>query len=152
MGKVPALVDGDAVVAESGAICAYVADRCPEAGLAPPIGDPARGAYLRWLFFSPGCFEPAVMQKMMGWEVDGVAAAWGNLGRVLSVLDQALAPGGWLLGDRFSAADVLVGTDLHYCVTVMRALPPNPVFDAYVARCLDRPAFQRALEIDAAGV
>ncbi|MCG8399801.1 glutathione S-transferase family protein, partial [Bacillus atrophaeus] len=66
MGKVPALVDGDACVAESGAICAYVAERVPEAGLAPAIGDPARGRYLQWLFFAPGCIEPAYTQKVVG--------------------------------------------------------------------------------------
>ena len=76
MMKVPALTDGAAMVAESAAICAFVAERCPEAGLAPPIGDPARGRYLHWLFFASGCIEPAYTQKFMQFTLNPVAAGW----------------------------------------------------------------------------
>lgn len=155
MAKVPALVDGDAVVAESAAICAYVADLFPEAGLAPPVGDPARGRYLQWLFFSAGCVDPAFSERMNGWTTDSAATGWGSFDRVFAVLEEALdgvkARGGWILGERFSAADVLLGIDLHYGKDIIGLVPRRPAFEDYVARCLDRPAFQRALAIDAAG-
>lgn len=149
--KVPALSDGDAVMAESGAICAYVADRCPEAGLAPPIGDPLRGRYLHWMFFAAGCIEPAFLQKSLGWQIDPSMAGWGDFDRVMGALDEALSPGGWILGERFSAADVMLGTDLRYGMEVFGVVPRRPSFEAYLARCAARPALQRAIVIDAAG-
>ena len=103
MGKVPALQDGDATLAESAAICAYVAERYPDAKLAPPVGDPARAKYLYWLFFSPGCVEPAMMQLATKVEMNPVAAGWGDAQRVIDVLDTALQKGPWLLGDNLSA-------------------------------------------------
>src|SRR5262249_62357546 len=110
MGKVPALADGEAKVAESAAICAYVAERYPEAGLAPPPGDPARGRYLHWLFFSAGCVEPAYAQKFTNFKLPEGQAGWGSFDRVMDVLERALQPGPWLLGGRFSAADIMIGT------------------------------------------
>jgi glutathione S-transferase len=151
MMKVPALSDGEAVVAESAAICAYVAERRPEAGLAPPLGDPLRGRYLHWLFFAAGCTEPAFLQKHMGWAVDGSMAGWGDFDRVMAALEQALSPGGWILGERFSAADVMIGADLHFGTEILKIVPPRPAFAAYLARCAERPALQRAMAIDAAG-
>ena len=152
MGKVPALKDGAAMVAESAAICAYVADRIPDAVLAPAIGDPARGRYLHWLFFSAGCIEPAYMQKAMNWTTDPKMAGWGDFDRVIGVLDEAVAKGPWVLGDRFSAADVILGSDLWYGTKVFSLVPSRPSFEAYVARCMARPAFERARAIDEAGV
>lgn len=151
MMKVPALTDGAVAVAESAAICAYVADRVPEAGLAPPIGDPLRGRYLTWLFFASGCIEAAFTQKLTGFALSPHTAGWGDLDRVLGVLRDALAPGPWILGPRFSAADVMIGCDLFYGSRLLKVVPPDPVLDAYVARCLARPAFQRAQAIDAQG-
>jgi len=152
MGKVPALVDGEATVAESGAICAYIADRFPEAGLAPTIGDPARGRYLQWLFFSAGCTEPAYAEKMNGWTSNSSVTGWANFDRVMTVQEEALSSGPWILGERFSAADVLLGFDLHYGMNIVKIVPQKPVLQAYVARCLGRPALQRAIAIDTAGV
>ncbi len=149
MGKVPALVDGDAVVAESGAIAAYLADRFPEAGLAPPIGDPARGAYLKWLFFSGNCVEGAFIEKFGKLQLPSSSAGWGSFARVVDVLEEAVRPGPWLLGDRFSAADVMIGADLHFGIEAFKLIEPRPAFDAYLARCTARPAFRRAQEIDA---
>src|SRR3954447_14847213 len=88
MGKVPALQDGDATLAEAAAICAYVAERFPEAGLAPALGDPARAKYLYWLFFAPSCIEPAMMQVATRVEMPSVAAGWGDAARVFDVLDK----------------------------------------------------------------
>ncbi len=90
MGKVPALGDGDATLAEAAAICAYVAERYPEAKLAPPLGDPMRAKYLYWLFFSPGCIEPAIVQLATRIEMNPVAAGWGEAQRVFDVLDKAV--------------------------------------------------------------
>ena len=105
MAKVPALTDGPVAVAESGAICAYVAEVAPQAGLAPPLGDPARGRYLQWLFFSPGCIESAFLTKSANIPVRPEMASFGDFDRVFDVLEAAVTKGPWLLGERFSAAD-----------------------------------------------
>jgi glutathione S-transferase len=147
MGKVPALVDGAVVVAEQGAICAWLADRFPEVGLAPTVADPLRGLYLRWLFFAGNCIEPAYMQKLMGWTTTKSQAGWGNYELVVEVLDRALARGPWILGERFSAADVMIGSGVHFGLAY-ELLERRPAFGAYDARCTARPAFARASAID----
>jgi glutathione S-transferase len=149
MGKVPALKDGDATLAEAAAICAYVAERYPEAKLAPPLGDPRRAKYLQWLFFSPGCIEPALIQIFTKLEVPASTAAWGSATQVFDVLDAALASGPWMLGDTFSAADIVIGSGLNFAVRQFKMVPSRPTFDAYIARCVARPAFQRAEKIAA---
>jgi glutathione S-transferase len=149
MGKVPALQDGEATMAESAAICAYVAERYPEAKLAPPLGDPRRAKYLYWLFFTPGCIEPAMVQIATKLEMNSVAAGWGDSQRVLDVLDSALEKGPWLLGDTFSAADIAVGSGLNFAVRLFKMVPSRPSFDHYLDNCTARPAFQRATKIAA---
>ena len=149
MGKVPALQDGDAAMAEAAAICAYVADRFPEAKLAPAIGDPKRAKYLYWLFFSPGCVEPAMVQLSTKIEMNSVAAGWGDAKRVFDVLDAALEKGPWLLGDTFSAADIMIGSGLNFAIKLFKMVPTRPSFDRYIERCSARPAFQRAAAIAA---
>src|SRR6266581_2948687 len=151
MGKVPALKDGDATLAESAAICAYVAERYPEAKLAPPLGDPLRAKYLYWLFFMPGCIEPAIVQISTKIEMNSVAAGWGDAGRVFDVLDTALAKRPWILGEDFSAADIAIGAGLNFAVRLFKMVPSRPSFDAYVARCVARPAFQRAEKLASGG-
>jgi glutathione S-transferase len=89
---------------------------------------------------------------MNGWTTDSSTAAWGNFDRVIAVQEEALSVGPWLLGERFSAADVILGIDLHYCMNIMKIIPEKPILQAYVARCLERPALQRAIAIDMAGV
>jgi glutathione S-transferase len=149
MGKVPALKDGDATLAESAAICAYVAERYPQAKLAPPVGDPLRAKFLYWLFFMPGCIEPAMVQISTKIEINPFAAGWGDATRVFDVLDNALAKGPWILGEHFSAADVAIGSALNFSVRLFKMVPSRPSFDAYIARCTARPAFQRAEKIAA---
>ena len=144
MAKVPALKDGDATMAEAAAICAYVAERFPEAKLAPPLGHPSRAKYLYWLFFAPGCVEPAMVQVATKVEINPVAAGWGEAQRVFDVLDTALAKGPWLLGETFSAADIVIGSGLNFAVRMFKMVPARPSFDAYIDRCAARPAFQRA--------
>ena len=149
MGKVPALKDGDATLAESAAICAYVAERYPQAKLAPPLGDPLRAKYLYWLFFAPGCIEPAMVQIATKLEMNSFAAGWGDATRVFDVLDNALAKGPWILGENFSAADIAIGAALNFSVRLFKMVPSRPSFDAYIAHCMARPAFQRAEKIAA---
>ena len=146
MGKVPALADGEATLAEAAAICAYVAERYPQAKLAPPLGDPARAKYLYWLFFVPSCVEPAMVQLATKIEMNPVAAGWGDATRVFDVLDAALgkSKGQWVLGENFSAADVMVGSILNFVVRLFKMTPTRPSFDRYLDACAARPAFQRA--------
>ena len=154
MGKVPALADGEAKLAESAALCAYVAERVPEAGLAPPVGDPKRARYLHWLFFAAGCIAPAYTQKMTDLKIPGgkSTAGWGSFDLVIDVLEQVVQPGPWVLGERFSAADVMIGADLHFGLSLMKIVPPRPAILAYVARCAERPAWKRATAIEEAAV
>lgn len=151
MEKVPALTDGEAAVAESAAICAYVAERYPEAGLAPPVGDPLRGRYLQWLAFAAGCIEAAFTQKFAKLEIPSVQAGWGDFDRVFNVIDEAVTPGPWILGERFSAADVMIGGDLFFGSTLLKILQPKPASAAYISRCTQRPAFKRAQVLNEAG-
>jgi glutathione S-transferase len=149
MAKVPALKDAEATLAEAAAICAYVAERYPGANLAPKLGDPLRARFLYWLFFSPGCIEPAMVQVATKIEMNSVAAGWGDAQRVFDVLDQELEKGPWILGDNFSAADIIIGSNLNFAVRLFKMVPPRPSFDRYIDRCAARPAFQRASVIAA---
>ena len=152
MGKVPALRDGDVRAAESAAICAYVAEAVPSAHLAPPVGDPLRGRYLQWLFFASGCIEGAYMHKFQKLTVSEISAGYGSFDKTIAVLESALKTGPWILGADFSAADVMIGCDLFFGISLFKIVESTPVFAAYLERCRARPAFQRALAIDAAGV
>lgn len=152
MAKVPALKDGEATIAETGALCAYVCERHPEAGLAPPLDDHARRAkFLYWLFFYPGCVEPAILQTVTKLEIASSSAGWGDADRVFDVLDKAVSQRQWLLGDQFTAADVVIGSAINFVTRIFKIVPSRPTFDAYVDRCIARPAFQRALAIERAG-
>jgi glutathione S-transferase len=113
MGKVPGLRDGDAALGEAAAICAYIADRYPETKLAPAATDPLRAKYLQWLFFSPSCIEPALMQLYTKFEVPASTAAWGSADQTFDALDAALQKGPWILGEKFSAADIMLGSGLN---------------------------------------
>lgn len=146
MGKVPAIVHRGVVVTESAAICVYLADVFPRAGLAPALDDPRRGTYLRWFFFGAGCFEPAIVDKMLARppvERSG-AIGYGTYEATLAALETALAPGPYILGERFSAVDVYVGSQIHWSL-MTKAIEPRPVFQQYAERCAARPAIQRAI-------
>jgi glutathione S-transferase len=147
MGKLPTIVHRGVVVTETAAIIAYIADAFPAAGLAPPPADPLRGAYYRWLFFGAGCFEPALLDKIMKRPpVERKSAVgWGSYDDVIATLKAALAKGPYLLGERFTAADVYIGAELRFAMMFGAPdLKGEPVFDAYIARLSQRPAFQRA--------
>jgi glutathione S-transferase len=146
MGKLPTIVHRGTPVTETAAIIAYLADVFPEAGLAPPTGDPLRGTYYRWLFFGAGCIEPALVDTMLKRplpEQNG-AVGWGSYEDVLRTLKTALGRGPYLLGDRFSAADVYVGSELRWGMMFgAPGLRGERLFDDYVARLNARPALQR---------
>lgn len=144
MGKLPAIVHRSTVVTECGAICAYLADAFPAARLAPRNEEPARGTYLRWMFFASGCVEPAMIDRMLNRPQPERTSAlgYGSYTDTLNALEKALTPGPYILGDRFSAADVFVGSQVGYGL-MTKGLEPRPVFQSYVARFSERPAYKR---------
>lgn len=143
MGKVPGLKDGDAMMGESAAICAYIADRYPNAKLAPPIGDPRRARYLQWLFFN-GNIEAAITQVFTKIQMPPRTAGWGDATQVFDVLDAALEKGPWILGEQFTAADIVIGAGVHFAVRAFKMVPTRPSFDRYLDLCEARPAYQKA--------
>ena len=149
MGKVPALEDGATRLWDSGTICGYLADQYPAAGLAPPIGGPDRGRYLQWLAFTNSVIEPAMGEKMGGMTPNRSAYGWGSFEQMLTTLREGLGTGPWVLGQRFSAADVLLGMSCHF-LRQFKMTDTEPVLWAYADRCAARPAFQRAAAIEEA--
>jgi glutathione S-transferase len=149
MGKVPAILHGGALVTEQGAVYTYLADLFPDAGLAPLIGDPLRGPYLRWLFFYGSCFEPALVDRAMKRDPAPPATSpYGDYDTMLKTLQDQLATGPYLLGERFTAADVLWGTALLW-TTKFKLVAETPAIVAYIGRVSARPAAARARAKDA---
>ncbi|WP_332657414.1 glutathione S-transferase family protein [Brevundimonas sp.] len=151
MGKVPAITHRGVTVTEGAAVCTYLADAFPEAGLAPALDDPARGTYLRWMFFGAGPVEAAVTAKAMNLLAPADRAAmagYGTFENVVDALETLVAnTGPWLLGDRFSALDVYLGSQIGWGL-MFKTLPERDAFKAYVERLFQRPAAIRAREID----
>jgi glutathione S-transferase len=147
MGKLPAIVHRNTVVTEAAAICAYLADAFPVARLAPGNEEPARGTYLRWLFFGAGCIEAALMDRMLARPQPERTSSlgYGTYADTLNAVEKALAPGPYLLGDRFSAADVYVGSQIGFGM-MTRGLEPRAAFQSYLARLAERPAYRRCNE------
>ncbi|MDE2596283.1 MAG: glutathione S-transferase family protein [Sphingomonadales bacterium] len=152
MGKVPTLIHhtpgGDRVVAETAAICAYLAAVRPASDLAPHEDELAD--YLRWMFFAAGPVEQAIVAGAMGWEVasgrEGMVG-FGSLDRVLTTLEGLLASRDWVCGSRFTMADVYVGSQVDWGLN-FGSIPPRPAFTAYAQRLQARPAYQAAKAID----
>jgi glutathione S-transferase len=144
MGKIPAIVHRGQVVTEAAAIVTYLADAFSEKKLAPPLDAPLRGTYLRWLFFAAGCAEPAIVDHMFSRpKVDQPGRlGYGSYEDTLNVLEMAITPGPFILGDAFSAADVYVGSLFAWSL-MTKSIEPRPRFQAYLARCSERPAFRR---------
>ncbi len=150
MGKVPALRHGDVVVTESAAICAYLADAFPQAGLAPEPASRLRGAYYRWLFFGAGPIEAASTNTALGVVVPSERKAmpgYGSLAEVMDALEGALTGRDYLVGERFTAADLYIGAQLGWMMG-FGIMEKRPVFENYVGRVSARPAAVRAREID----
>ena len=150
MGKVPAIKHGDAVVTEGGAICAYLADAFPEAGLAPPLGDKARGPYFRWLFFAAGPVEAATTDASLGVQVPDdkkMMVGYGSMADVLTALEIAVGKTDYVAGDKFTAADVYFGSHIGWGMQ-FGGIEKRPSFERYWERISSRPAAIRAREID----
>lgn len=151
MGKVPAIVCDGEVVTECAAICTFLADRFPEAGLAPGAKEAGRGTYLRWMFFAAGPLEAAVTARSMNLTPPADKAGtlgYGTFEDTIGALEGAVSGDGpWILGDRFSAADVYVGSQINWGL-MFKTIPDRPAFVAYADRLRARPAYVRATEID----
>src|SRR5690606_36830290 len=151
MGKVPALRHGDVIITENTAICTYLADEFPQAKLNLPVGDPQRGVYLKWLFFGPSVFEPAMTDVAFPRKETPNATALGYrpFGQVLDAIAEAVAKGPYLMGERFTAADVVIGSGIRYG-TMFKLVPEREEFTGYIARLSQRAALQRATAKDRA--
>jgi len=145
MGKVPALRHGDAVITEGAAICSYLADEFPDKKLNVPVGTPARGVYLKWLFFGPSVIEPAMTDRAFPRKESPRAASvgWRDFDTVLQIVSNALAKGPYLMGEQFTAADIVIGSGLRYGM-MFKLIPERQEFQEYVGRITARPAAQRA--------
>lgn len=146
MGKVPAIADGDAVMSESAAICIYLADRYGDGILAPAIDDALRGKFLYWTIYTPAVIEPAMSEKFNETEPNRVRSGWGDFDLMIKTFDEGLADKEWILGDRFTAADVMLGSSAVF-LRMFDMLPDTRNIGAYADRCLARPAYQRATEV-----
>jgi glutathione S-transferase len=149
MGKVPALKHRGVVVTEAAAICTYLADEFPHAKLNVPIGDPRRGPYLKWLFFGPSCIEPAMIDRAAPRQEQPRRGmlGYGDFDTVMEVTAKAVEPGPNLMGEQFTAADVVVGSTLRWGL-MFKLIPERPEFVAYKARLERRPALARAVALD----
>jgi len=148
MGKVPTLIHGGNVITECAAICAYMADAFPQAGLAPPQRE--RADYYRWLFFAAGPLEAAVSNRALGFKVPDekqVMIGYGRYEDVIDTLDDALSNRTYIAGSSFTAADVYLGSHLMWGMQ-FGSIEKRPAFEAYVGRIHDRPAHLRATELD----
>jgi glutathione S-transferase len=152
MGKLPTITWRGMVVTETAAIIAFLADAFPQAALAPSLDDPRRGPYFRWLFFGAGCIEPALIDHMFKRPDPPVKGAlgYGSYDDVVTTLKKALSPGPYLLGSRFTAADVYVGSEIYWAGKIgADRFNDDPVFTDYVARLAERPAWKRSILKDA---
>jgi len=148
MGKVPAIRHKGKVVTEVAAICCYLADAFPEAGLAPPAAD--RADYYRWIFFTSGPVEAAFSNKAAGWEPTPERQrmfGYGTYDLAIATLEKALEGREYIAADRFTAADLFVGANVNFMLA-FNLLEPKPVFIDYARRMTDRPAYERAKAID----
>ena len=146
MGKVPAIIDGEVAMAESAAICLYIADRYRSGELAPALDDPDRGRFLYWLMYTPAVVEPAMIEKVSNVESNRVRNGWGDFDTMISTFDAALDGNAWILGDQFSAADVMLGSSAHF-LRMFKMLPETSNIADYADRCVAREAFQRSLAV-----
>jgi glutathione S-transferase len=144
-GKVPALKHKGVIVTEVAAICAYLADGFPKARLSIPVGDPRRGVYFQWLFFGPSCIEPAIVDRAFPRKEAPRPAAVGyrDIDQLADIVAGAVAKGPWIMGEQFTAADVVIGSAVRWG-TMFKLIPERREFGPYAARLAERPALQRA--------
>jgi glutathione S-transferase len=151
MGKVPALKHGDTVITEVAAICTYLADEFPQKKLNVAVGTPRRGVYLKWLFFGPSCMEPAVIDRAAPRKEEARRAmlGYGDFDSTMNVVAKAVEKGPWLMGEQFTAADVVIGSNIRWG-TMFKLIPERKEFTDYAVRIAARPAAQRAEKKDKA--
>jgi glutathione S-transferase len=144
MGKLPAIVHRGTVITETGAICTYLADAFPAAGLAPQLDEPVRGTYLRWMFFGAGCVDSALIDRMLARPAPERTSAlgYGRYEDLVETLEKAITPGPYILQQRFSAADVYIGAQIGFGM-MTKSLEPRPAFQRYLDLLTQRPAYQR---------
>ena len=142
-GKTPAILDDGALVFESSAIALYLTDKFPKAGIGPVVGDPLRGPYVSWLAYYAGVMEPAFVSQFLKHEVPRGTAGWVNSTEVMAFINATLAKGPYLLGEKFSAVDILMGTTFALFLG-SPLLAKTDLLEAYVKRMLERPAYARA--------
>ncbi len=141
LGKVPAVKDGEALITEQAAIFIYLADRFPQAGLAPPIHDPRRGPYLRWMAYYGNCYEPALIDRFLKREPAPLKTSpYGDFDSMFQTLADQIAKGPYLFGDILTAADILWGVALAWGLR-FGLLPQNEAISAYSARITERKSF-----------
>ncbi|MFI4935306.1 MAG: glutathione S-transferase family protein [Caulobacterales bacterium] len=146
--KVPAIVHDGVAVHERAAIFAYLADAFPEAGLAPPIGDPRRGPYLSWLVYNDAVIDPVLAARFGGWQYQNLGVSFGGFDDMVRYLDATLAKAPYLTGGTFTAADLLVGGAVNFAVNFTKAIPETPAIAGFLQRTVGRPAFARAMAKD----
>jgi glutathione S-transferase len=142
-GKTPAILDDGVLVFESSAIALYLTDRFPKAGIGPEVGDPLRGAYVSWLAYYAGVMEPAWVSQFLKHDVPRGTAGWVNATEMMEFVNAALAKGPYILGETFSAVDILIATTFALFMG-SPLLPKTDLLDSYVKRVLERPAYARA--------
>ncbi len=147
MGKVPALADGEVLMAESAAICLYLADRYAAGRLAPRLDDASRGSFLYWMLYTPAVIEPSMAEKAGGLTPQPSRNGWGSFDQMITTLAARLEHQPWLLGDQLSAADIMVGSSVVF-LRMLKMLPESAILEAYADRCLERPAYQKALALE----
>ena len=147
MGKLPAITHRGTVITETGAICTYLADAFPAAGLAPRLDEPARGTYLRWMFFGAGCVDPGLIDRMLSRPAPERTSAlgYGRYEDMVATLEMAISPGPYLLQQRFSAADVYIGAQIGFGI-MTKSLEPRPAFERYLGLLTQRPAYLRFMQ------
>lgn len=145
MGKVPAIVDGDVAMSESAAICIYIADRYCPGTLAPSQVHPMRGKFLYWSMYTPAVIEPAMSEKFNDVDSNSGRNGWGDFDSMIETLDAGLDGNDWILGDQFSAADVMLGSSAVF-LRMFDMLPDSRNLSAYADRCLARPAYETAMQ------
>jgi len=146
MGKVPALIDGDVGMSESAAICLYLADRYSPGTLAPAADDPERGTFLYWLMYTPAVIEPAMSEKFNGVEPARQRSGWGDFDLMIETLENGLGDNTWILGEEFTAADVMLGSSTVF-LRAFEMLPESETLSDYADRCLARPAYTKVMKM-----
>jgi len=143
--KVPAIVHDGVPVHERAAIFAYLADAFPQAGLAPPVGDPRRGPYLSWLVYNDAVLDPVMAAKMGGWQYEKMGVSFGAFDDMVRHLHETFADRDYVLGDQICAADILLLGGVNFALRMTKVLPSSPGLEAYVDRMMSRPAVARAV-------